>query len=159
MRRNELEVTNNERIEEIIKDCYCMRLGFYDEGEVYIIPLNFGFERQNEKYTFYFHSAKEGRKIDIMQKNSAVGFELDTGYKLDISDNACNHTPDFQSIVGNGNIVIIEDFDEKIEALKLIMEHNTSKKDWEFAKESVKRVLVYKLEVTKISCKEKCKNN
>ncbi len=155
MRRKELEITDINKMEEIIKDCHCVRIGFCDEGEVYIVPLNFGYELNDGSFTFYFHSAKEGRKVDIMRKNDAVGFELDTGYKLTVSHNACSHSPDFQSIIGNGKMIIIEENDEKIKALSLIMEHNTGKKDWDFPQKAIDSTLIYKLVVTKISCKQK----
>lgn len=45
MRRRDREITDNEKIKEIIKACDCCRLGFNDNGKVYIVPLNFGFTK------------------------------------------------------------------------------------------------------------------
>ena len=44
MRRKDREVTNSAKIADIISRCTCCRIGFYDEKEVYIVPLNFGYE-------------------------------------------------------------------------------------------------------------------
>lgn len=102
MRRKDREVSDKEKIRRIISECYCCRLGFNDNGEIYIIPLNFGFDFKDERLTFYFHGAKEGRKIDLIKKTTSVGFELDTNYRLEKGNIACEYTAGFQSIIGNG---------------------------------------------------------
>lgn len=153
MRRNDRKVVES-RIKDIILACYCCRLGFNDDGKVYIVPLNFGYHEENNKRVFYFHGAKEGRKIDLINKNSYVGFELDTAYQLITSNQACNHSAHYQSIIGSGRISFVKDEAEKILALKLIMEHNTGKKDWHFLDSISTSVCVFKLEVIEISGKE-----
>ena len=52
MRRKDREVTDEKKIMEIISQCYCCRLGFIDKGAVYIVPLNFGFEKKATDYVF-----------------------------------------------------------------------------------------------------------
>ena len=154
MRRNDREVTDYMKIENIISRCTCCRIGFQDEGEVYIVPLNFGYEAKGDTYVFYFHGAKEGRKIDLIGKNPIVGFEMDTNYALKEADQACGHSARFQSIIGNGVVSIVSETDEKKLGLSLIMEHNTGKQNWNFDEKMVNAVTVFKLEVTKMSCKE-----
>lgn len=74
MRRKDREVTDPERIDAIIRACHCCRLGFYDNGEVYIVPLDFGYDEKEGKRTFYFHGAKEGRRMDcILRSPRALG--------------------------------------------------------------------------------------
>lgn len=60
MRRTDREITDAEKITQIIQTCHCCRLGFCDNGAVYIVPLNFGYAEENGKRVFYFHSAKAG---------------------------------------------------------------------------------------------------
>ena len=43
MRRKDREITDEAKIDEIISRCNCCRIGFNDSGEVYIVPLNFGY--------------------------------------------------------------------------------------------------------------------
>lgn len=155
MRRRDREITDNEKIKEIIKACNCCRLGLNDNGKVYIVPLNFGFTEENEKYTFYFHGAKTGRKLDIIKQNNNAGFELDTNHQIYTKgDKACDYTARFQSIIGNGKITIIENSNEKMKALLELMKHNTGKSEWEFDERMIKAVTVFKLEVEEMSCKE-----
>lgn len=157
MRRKDREVTDPTRIADIINRCTCIRIGFQDDGEVYIVPLNFGYAVKDEAYVFYFHGAKEGRKMDLTRKSPRVGFEMDTDlavYALNDSDIACSYTARFQSIIGNGTVSMVSDIEEKKLGLSLLMEHNTGKKEWNFDEKMVDAAAVFKLEVTKMSCKE-----
>ena len=50
MRRTEREITDLNK--EIIENNQCCRLGFIDQGSVYIFPLNYGY-LYNNKHIFY----------------------------------------------------------------------------------------------------------
>jgi len=154
MRRKDREITNPDTIREYIHQCEICRLGFNDDGEVYIVPLNFGIEETGGRYTFYFHGAKEGRKIDLIRKNPAVGFEMDCHYALVTGEKGHDCTARFRSIIGNGKMAIVEDEQEKIIGLRSLMRHATGKDDWDFAPAMVNAVCVFKLIVEKLSCKE-----
>lgn len=154
MRRKDREVLDAEKIESIINSCHCCRLGLNDDGKVYVVPLSFGYENNNGKRYFYFHSAQEGRKIDLIKKNNFVGFEMDANYKLKEAEQACGYSARFQSIIGSGEISFIESQAEKIHALKQIMFHSTNKLDWTFPCEILDKMCVFRLEVTELSCKE-----
>lgn len=154
MRRKDREITNLSKIREIIDGCYCCRLGFCDGGRAYIVPMNFGYEESDGKYTFYFHSAGAGRKIDLIGKNSYAAFEMDRGYKLKESDVACQCSAAFQSVMGGGRVSFVEEMPEKKSALQKIMAHNTGREEWSFSENMLKTVCVFKLEVEELSCKE-----
>ena len=72
MRRKEREVIDDVQIDGIIRKCKICRVGFYDNGEVYIVPLNFGFVHSGNKRIFYFHGAKEGRKFELIRHKPEV---------------------------------------------------------------------------------------
>lgn len=154
MRRKDREITDTNKIREVIASCYCCRLGLNDEGKIYVVPLNFGYTERNGKYTFYFHSAKEGRKIDLINRNHYAGFEMDTNYQIKESDIPCGYSARFQSIIGAGKVSFVEDSDEKKMALQAIMRHNTGKENWEFEEKMLNAVCVLKLTADEISCKE-----
>ena len=154
MRRKDREVTDKAKVEEIIRGCHCCRLGFNDDGEVYILPLNFGWEKKEDTYVLYFHGAKEGRKIDLIGKNPKVGFEMDRGYSLRPGEIGGECTASFQSIIGNGVVEMVEDKDEKIHGLTLIMNHNAGPKAWTFSEPMLQAVAVFRMTVEKMSCKE-----
>ncbi|WP_298971843.1 pyridoxamine 5'-phosphate oxidase family protein [uncultured Fusobacterium sp.] len=156
MRRKDREVLDETKIDEFIKNCDCCRIGFYDKenDEVYIVPLNFGYSNIDNKRVFYFHSAKEGRKINLISKTNIVSFEMDSNHELISGKMACNYSERFQCVMGTGLISFVEDNEEKAMALNEIMFQNMGKKDWEFSEEMLNRVAVFKIEVKSLSCKE-----
>ena len=154
MRRSDREITDPERIQKIIDGCHCCRIGINDNGTVYIVPMNFGYEKDEGKYILYFHSAKEGRKIDLLQASPQVGFEMDTGYRLNRASIACACSASFQSVIGTGVIRIVNDYEEKKKALLAIMRHNTGESHWEFHDEMLDAVCIFRLAVHALTCKE-----
>ena len=156
MRRKDREITDRQAIIKIIESCQCCRIGFQDDGEVYIVPLNFGFEYDGESLVFYFHGAKEGRKIDLIAKSPCVGFEMDTNHEIYPKANngiACAYTARFQSVIGTGKVSMVCDADEKKHGLLLLMQHMIQKSEWSFDEKMLNAVAVFKLEVEKLSCK------
>ncbi len=153
MRRRDREVTDPDRIREIIEACTCCHLGFQDKSKVYIVPLSFGYREENGKYTFYFHGAGEGRKIELIQKEHYAGFEMETACQLRIGETACNHTMSYQSIIGGGRVRILTENDEKAAALQAIMLHNTGKAQWDFPEHMLAATTVFELEAEELSCK------
>lgn len=154
MRRKDREVTDPLKIKEVISNCQCCRLGLCDEGDVYIVPMSFGFEEQDGHYTLYFHSAAAGRKIDLMKRNPHVGFEMDTSYELHLADTACECGCAFQSVIGSGKVTFLEDKEEKTAALKALMKQTTGREDWApFQEDMLKVVCVFKLDVEELACK------
>lgn len=156
MRRKDREVLDEVKIDKFIRNCDCCRIGFCDKenNEVYIVPLNFGYSHVDNKRVFYFHGAKEGRKIELISKTKKVSFEMDSNHELIVGKMACNYSERYQSVMGTGLISFVENKDEKIAALNEIMFQSTGKKDWDFPEPMLNGVAVFKIEVTSLSCKE-----
>ncbi len=155
MRRNDREITDKTLIEQFIAKEQIIRIAFYDNGDLYIVPLNYGYTYENEKYVFYFHGAKAGRKYELSKASPNVGFEIDGAYELLEADAACDYSAKFQSVIGTGRLSIIEDDEEKIKGLNALMNHISGKAKWDYSKEMVDAVAVYRLEAEKLSCKAK----
>lgn len=154
MRRKDREVTDRARLKEIIGSCRCLRIGLIDDGQVYIVPVSFGCVEEEGNFTFYFHSAKEGKKIELIKKNPSAGFELDTDYELKTAGTACAHSAYFKSIAGQGEISIVENTEEKRLGLRAVMEQNTGSAEWEFPEKMLDAVCVLKLTVSRLTGKE-----
>ena len=155
MRRTDREITDENRIDEIIRTCKICRLGFCDEGEVYIVPLNFGYECESGRRVFYFHGASEGRKLELIRKTGKAGFEMDCGYEPISGETACTHSSRYRSIIGSGTVRLLEDREEKKRGMLSIMAHITGKRDWELPEAAMNATAVFRLEVEKLSCKER----
>ena len=154
MRRADREVRDPERIEDVIRRCHTCRIGLHDGEDIYIVPLNFGYAKTDGAYTFYFHGAGEGKKLDLIRENPSVGFEMDTGYALHTADVACGHSARFESVIGTGTASIVTDLGEKRRGLSLLMEHVTGKGAWNFDEKMVDAVAIFKVEVRSLACKE-----
>ena len=154
MRRADREIRDPAKILDVLDRCSCCRLGFDDRGEVYIVPLSFGYEVTGNTCTLYFHGAKEGRKAGLIQKSPTVGFELDTGYGLHPADTACGYSARFQSIIGTGLVQMITEVEEKKHGLSRIMAHYSEQANWRFEDKILDAVAVFKLTITTLSCKE-----
>lgn len=152
MRRKEREITEQAKINEIIQNCDCLRLALADEGAPYIVPVSFGYVE--EEKAFYFHGAKEGRKIDLIRKNGAAGFECDCNFHLKEADTACGYTNLYQSIIGTGKIHVLEDAEEKRKGLLAVMAHYTGRNDWDFPEQMLTATTVLRLDIEEMSGKE-----
>lgn len=82
MRRKDREITDIHTILELVSECKVCRLAMTDGGVPYIVPLNYGYEYADGALTFYFHSAKEGRKLEILKKNPTVSSSWTAGASL-----------------------------------------------------------------------------
>ena len=155
MRRSDREITDKNKIEQFISREQILRVAFYDEGDIYIVPVNYGYSYMDETYTFYFHGAKAGRKYELAKKTPTVGFEIDGNYTLLKGEIACDYTATFQSVIGTGELCLLEEKDEKRKGLNTIMKQTSQKAEWSYRDEMLEAVAVFRLDVKKISCKAK----
>ncbi|WP_295742647.1 pyridoxamine 5'-phosphate oxidase family protein [uncultured Oscillibacter sp.] len=153
MRRKDREVTDPGKIREIIAACDCCRLGLCEDGRAYIVPLDFGFTEQSGRYTFYFHSAKKGRKIDLIRESGWASFEMDAGHQVVSDEIACEYTARFQCVMGGGPVTLLETAEEKRTGLTALMEHTAGPGPWTFGDAMVDAVEIIRLEAEELSCK------
>ena len=149
MRRKEKEIKEMIIIEEIIKQAKVCRLAMVDQDKPYVVPLSFGYDGSH----IYFHSALEGRKMDVLAKNPHVCFEFDEVIKIMKNKEACKWGMAFKSVIGEGRAVMVDDLAEKTHALGVIMAEY-SKRVFEFPKESMEKTAVIKVIITSITGKQ-----
>lgn len=158
MRRTDREVTEFSEIEEIIRECRVCRLAFSAGMYPYIVPMNFGYACENGERVFYFHCAGEGRKLDLMQQNPNVAFELDCRYRLMRPENpadACGYSACYASVIGSGRASLVVDPEEKERGLLLLMQQAAGKReDYVITKNSLRAVTVFRVDVKSLSCKK-----
>lgn len=152
MRREERAVTEREALKTIINQCKVIRIAVMDKDGLYIVPLNFGWHDDGENLIFYFHSAKEGRKVAAFQQNEQVAFEMDCAHELVVGKTACQYGYRYQSIVGVGHLALVEDEKEKVAALNYLMQHQCGQ-IFAFSSAMLTSVNVYRLIAEEISGK------
>ena len=153
MRRKDREITDKQAIYDIIKKCDVCRVAFFDQTFPYIIPLNFGATFENDVFTFYFHGANIGKKIELLQKNNAVAFELDCSHQLIEGETSCDFSMAYESVCGNGFLEMLKE-EQKEQALSVIMRHYTDK-PVSFQPEMIKLTTVLQLTVNEITAKSR----
>lgn len=151
MRRKDREVSAFSDKLAILEQCAVVRIAMTAEpGQApYLVPLNFGYEAdpETETLTLYFHGASAGRKMELLRKNPDVGFEADTNHVLVEGPEACNYTFRFASVIGTGTVTFPETYEEKLHALKVLMDHYTENRELPFSEAVVNRTCILKLTV------------
>ncbi len=154
MTRREREVTDINKILEILDKAKVVRLGLVDGDEAYVVPMNYGYTYENEKLTLYLHGARRGKKIDLMSANPKVFFEMDCDIVPFEGDVACKYGITYSSIMGKGLATILDNPEEKMMALTHLMKTQTGK-DFEFNEKLVSVVAVIRIDVTEFTAKHR----
>ncbi|MCQ2551774.1 MAG: pyridoxamine 5'-phosphate oxidase family protein [Clostridia bacterium] len=145
MRRRDREVTDLHEIKHILDTGKTLHLGLVDDGKPYVVPMNFGYAFENDRLVFYVHGALEGRKLDIIRKNSACCVQIECDVKPFEGSVACQYGVSYYSLDGFGTAKIVDDPQEKMKALSILMKTQTSK-DFEFNEKLVSVVSVIRIE-------------
>ncbi len=124
MRRKDRQLTEARAIDAVLNDADTCHLALMDGDRPYAVALNYGWERGDaEKLTLYFHCAKEGKKLDLVDANANAAFVIDTGHELVTGDRPCDWSMNYRSVAGNGRIRRARDGAERAKALSLLMSH------------------------------------
>ena len=156
MRRNDREITDKEAIAAFLSGEQILRVAFYDDGDIYIVPVNYGYCEENDCICFYFHGAKAGRKYTLAQNNPRVGFEIDGHYALVSAETGCGHSANYQSVIGTGTLHLVSDPAEQRRGLNCIMQQATGKAYWEYNSAVLERTAVFRLDAETLTCKARC---
>jgi nitroimidazol reductase NimA-like FMN-containing flavoprotein (pyridoxamine 5'-phosphate oxidase superfamily) len=152
MRRKDREVSDIEDIIKIIDRCKVCRIAMCNGDRPYIVPLNFGYEYKDNRLTLFFHSAAEGRKIDIMKANNFVCFEADCGHILVEHETACRNGFLYESVIGEGRVTFLKEPGQIKNALNAIMKHQCGR-TFDLDGNSFHNLAVYKIDVSAVAGK------
>ena len=153
MRRIKKEIRDNKRIVDLLDTCHVGRLGTIgNDGSPRIKPLNFVYLNG----MIYFHSAREGEKIDDISRDNRVVFEVDepAGY-VKSSISPCSAKYLYRSVIVRGKAVIVENDREKLLALQSLMEKYQPDGGYgEFQPEKLEIIAVVRIDIEEITGKE-----
>jgi nitroimidazol reductase NimA-like FMN-containing flavoprotein (pyridoxamine 5'-phosphate oxidase superfamily) len=150
MRRKEREITEKGRIEEILRRSVVCRLAMSVDDQPYLVPLCFGYKDGN----LYFHCAREGMKVDMLNKNNKVCFECDIDHEVVRSDTACEWAMKGLSVIGLGRAYLLDSPEAKREALDLIMEHYGGEEPFFYKEKGFHKSLIIKVEIESMTGKK-----
>ena len=119
MRRTDREVKTVDGIYDILSRCKIIRIAMNDDVQPYVVPMNFGLERDGDKIIIYFHSAVEGHKIELLRKDNRVAIEADLYYKVEETEGGI--TQRYESVMGTGRAEKLTETADKVHGFKVML--------------------------------------
>jgi len=150
MRRKEKEIDKKEIIEGILRRQLICTIALNDKDSPHVIPLNYGYEDN----TLFFHSAPEGRKMDLIRKDGRASFLIDDYHRILTDDVPCGWTTAYRSLMGTGIIEIVTNPGEKKRGLDIIMAHHGSTEAKVYREGQIEKMVILKLNIDSITCKQ-----
>ena len=154
MTRRELEVTDFTEITRILDESKVVHIAMVDEGEPYMVTMNYGYTIEDGKLVLYVHGATKGRKLEVMQANPNVFVEMECDMEAFDGNLPCQYGMAYASIMGKGKAIVLNSSKDKEEALSILMKTQTGK-DFTFNEKLVSIVSVIKIEVEEYTAKKR----
>ena len=154
MTKRERQITDPGRILEILDQAKVLHLGLCVDNMPYVVPMNYGYAFENEKLVLYLHSAVRGKKLDMLRQNPNVFFSIDCDRIPFPGKVACQYGMSYSSIMGQGTARILEDSEEKQQAMTALMKTQTGM-DFTFNAPLVSIVAVIRIDVTEYTAKHR----
>ena len=155
MRRKDREITDETAIRAILDKAQVLHLAMIDGDRPYVVPLHYGYSLIDGRLTLYLHSAKEGRKLDVLQKNARVAFVLETDVSLvSGGDLPCKYGAAYASVMGEGKAVFLTDPAKKAAGLQILMKIQTGR-EFTITEAMTESVAVLRVDVETYSAKSR----
>lgn len=150
MRRKDKEILDNQLIERILNEAEIIRLSMVNGNEPYLVAMNYVYSAGS----LYMHSAKEGHKIEVLKKNSKVAFQTEIGVKIVLKEQSCSCGTRYMSVFGKGTAFLIDEEEEKKQALNAIMVKYARRVTFEYPVDSFEKTLIIKVQIDSITGKK-----
>ena len=154
MTKRERQITDEAQITKILDNGKVLHLGLAVDNEPYVVPMNYGYTRENGKLVMYLHSAVRGKKLDMIRANPKVFFEIDCDLTPFEGELPCQYGISYSSVMGKGIARIVEDVEEKKKAMAILMKTQTEK-DFTFEDRLVSIVAVIRIDVDAYTAKHR----
>jgi len=152
--KREYRITDQDKIAQILDKGKVLHLGLAVDNEPYVVPMNYGYCMENGNLVLYLHSALQGKKLDMILTNPRVFFEIDCDLTPFEGKVACQYGLSYSSVMGRGTARIVEDVEEKKQAMSILMKTQTGK-DFSFEDRLVSIVAVIRIDVSEYTAKHR----
>jgi uncharacterized protein len=106
-------------IERVLSTADICHIALRDGEEIYIVPMYFGYDENN----LYMYTEKKSKKVALIEENPSVAFSVSSDALYDFSDKELGEDLECISIQGKGLARILENRDEKCQAIGIIKKH------------------------------------
>jgi uncharacterized protein len=143
MRKADKEITDRDELYRILDQALVVHLGMVDDGQPYVVPLNFA--RAGDD--LLVHCAVEGRKLNCLRHDPRICVEVAHPIEVAGGGTACGWSCRYESVIGFGTGSVVTDDQDRRQALQAIMAKYSGRADWQFPAETMARTVVVRLRI------------
>jgi uncharacterized protein len=112
-------VYDRETAYRILDEGFLCHVGFVVEGQPFVIPTSYGRKGAN----LYIHGSAASRMLRQIKESVPVCITVTLLDGLVLARSVFNHSMNYRSVVVLGKATLVDDPEEKLEALRLLSEH------------------------------------
>jgi nitroimidazol reductase NimA-like FMN-containing flavoprotein (pyridoxamine 5'-phosphate oxidase superfamily) len=112
-------VYDRETAYRILDEGFLCHVGFIADGQPFVIPTSYG----RKDASLYIHGSAASRMLRQMKDGVPVCVTVTLLDGLVLARSVFNHSMNYRSVVVLGKATLVEDAEEKLEALRLLSEH------------------------------------
>ena len=119
VREPDRAVYEREDIYRILDEGFLCHVGFSVDGQPFVIPTSYGRKDAN----LYIHGSAASRMLRQMKDGVSVCVTVTLLDGLVLARSIFNHSMNYRSVVVLGKAMLVDDPEEKLEALRILSEH------------------------------------
>ncbi len=110
---------DRETVYGILDEGFLCHVGFVQNGQPFVIPTSYG----RKGASLYIHGSAASRMLRQMKEGLPVCVTVTLLDGLVLARSVFNHSMNYRSVVILGTATLVDDPEEKLEALRLLSEH------------------------------------
>jgi hypothetical protein len=112
-------VYDRETVYRILDEGFLCHVGFVTDGQPFVIPTSYG----RKDASLFIHGSAASRMLRNMKNGVPVCVTVTLLEGLVLARSIFNHSMNYRSVVVLGKATLVDDPQEKLEALRLLSEH------------------------------------
>ena len=119
VREADRAVYDRETVYRILDEGFLCHVGFAVDGQPFVIPTSYG----RKDACLYIHGSAASRMLRQMKDGVPVCITVTLLEGLVLARSIFNHSMNYRSVVVLGKATLVDDPEEKLEALRILSEH------------------------------------
>ncbi len=112
-------VYDRETVNQILDEAFLCHVGFAVDGQPFVIPTSYG----RKENSLYIHGSAASRMLRQMKDGVPVCVTVTLLDGLVLARSVFNHSMNYRSVVILGKATLVDNPEEKLEALRVLSEH------------------------------------
>ncbi len=112
-------VYERDTVYRILDEALLCHIGFAVDGQPFVIPTSFGRRDSN----LYIHGSAASRMLRNLKEGAPICVTVTLLDGLVLARSVFNHSMNYRSVVILGKAILVDDPEEKLEALRVLSEH------------------------------------